>query len=114
MENKEFMKLLEELKKSLEKESKEDKEKQNAVVKDIEEGDNYIYVSRKYAVLNASLQDILIFIGVLLQKIDDKEEVIYFLKEYLKIKEKTGEVTNDDIGNIINDIIKKIILNGDE
>ena len=114
MVDKEFMELLEELKKSLEKESKEDKENQKIIIKEIEEGNDYIYVSKKYSVLNASLQDILIFMGMLLQKIDDKEEVIYFLKEYLKIKEETGEVEDKDIGNIINDTIKKIVLKGDE
>lgn len=114
MENKEFMKLLEGLKKSLEKESKEDKENQKIIIKEIEEGNDYIYVSKKYSVLNASLKDILIFMGIFLKKIDDKEEVIYFLKEYLKIKEETGEVADKDIANIINNIIKKIILNGDE
>lgn len=114
MENKEFMKLLEELKKSLEKENKEDKENQKIIIKEIEEGNDYIYVSKEYLVLNASLKDILIFMGIFLQKIDDKEEVIYFLKEYLKIKEKTGKVTNEDIGKTIVDIVEKIVLKGDE
>lgn len=114
MEDKEFIEFLEKIKKSMEKESKDDKENQKIIIKDIKEGDDYIYVSRKYTVLNASLQDTLIFMGVFLQKIDDKEEIIYFLKEYLKIKEETGEVENKDIGNIINDIIKKIVLKGDE
>lgn len=98
----------------MEEVEKKDKEMEKAIIKDIEDEDCYIYVSKKYAALNASLQDILIFMGMLLQKIDDREEVIYFLKEYLRIKEKTGEVKNEDIGKIISDVITKIVLKGDE
>ena len=114
MENKELMELIEELKKGLEEMNKTDEEKQKTIIKDIEDENNYIYVSQKYVVLHASLQDILIFIGMLLQKIDDREEVMYFLKEYLRIKEKNGEVKNEDIGYTIADIIQKIVLKGDK
>lgn len=114
MENKELMELMEELKKALEEVATTDTEKQKIVVNDIEGGNDYIYISNKYTVLHASLQDTLIFIGMFLQRIDDRKEVIYFLKEYLRIKEKNGEVKSEDIGKTISDIITKIVLKGDE